>query len=373
MEEVLRSREAILEMKSISSDPLILAMANGLKLAPGDPVQQILVFCRDRIRGWMRKYKSTQSILDLERIVCEELNLTIREIWRDEDLDDLITEHVEAGDPAFALLRADLDENTFATLMQCRQFNPKAPAAYVAVIDCRGEKRHRRFFTRWHEIAHLLTLYTQLELPFHRSTNEKNATEQMMDLIAGEVGFLEELFSPLLENEFGKFGRPTFEGVDNVRNCFCSDASFQATLNACVNKARRPTVLLELGLGYKRSELRELQEATSSCSRKRIKTNPVPKLRVLNVLPNAAARQFGLQVHKNMRVPERSVLTKLFKSQAQPDFESSEAVEKLGGWTTSTGEALPDFQVHVEAIRIQGKVLALVTPTDAELPDAFAD
>lgn len=360
-------------MRAISSDTSIVAMANGLKLAPGDPVVQILAYCRDRIHDWMRKYKSIQSIFDLERIACIELNLEIREIWRDEDLDDLISESVEGGDTAFAYLKVDLNADTFATLMQRRQFNLRAPASYVAVIDCRGEKRHRRFFTRWHEIAHLLTLYTQLELPFHRSTTEKNATEQMMDLIAGEVGFLEELFSPLLENEFGESGRPTFAGVDKVRATFCSDASFQATLNACVGKIRRPVVLLELGLAYKQSELRELKELAEANSSRRARKRPIPKLRVLSALPNKAARQFGLQVHRNMRVPEASIIASLFQSTERPDFDSSEAIERLGVWTTSEGDALRDLQVHVEAIRVQGKVLALVTPTDSEFTYSVAE
>ena len=34
-----------------------------------------------------------------------------------------------------------------------------APDRFVAVIDCRGSKLARRFFTRWHEIAHRLTTH----------------------------------------------------------------------------------------------------------------------------------------------------------------------------------------------------------------------
>src|SRR2546428_6592474 len=99
-------------MRAMNADAKIVAMANGLKLVPGDPVEEILKFCRSKIRGWIRKYGSIRSVLDLERIVCEELNLTIHEIWSDEDLEKLIKDYEEDGDPAFNLLRADLDENT---------------------------------------------------------------------------------------------------------------------------------------------------------------------------------------------------------------------------------------------------------------------
>jgi hypothetical protein len=351
-------------MRAISTDPKILAMANGLKLAPGDPVQEILNYCRSRVRGWLQKYGSICSIRDLERIVCEELNLMIHEVWSDDDLENLIKEYEHDGDPAFNLLRADLDEKTFATLMRRRQFNPRAPTSYVAVIDCRGDKRHRRFFSRWHEIAHVLTLYTQLEFPFHRSTNEKNATEQMMDLIAGDVGFLEELFVPLLKAELLEYRRLTFAGVERIRANYSFDASFQATLHACTDKIPTPVVLLELGLGHKQCELRAMRaEASGQCG----SGAPKAELRILNSMPNAAARRIGLQVHKNMRVPQRSMLSELFKAEDKPDFDSVHAVERLGQWTTSDGDVLPDFEVHVEGIRVQGKVLALVTPTDSEL------
>ena len=53
-------------MRTISADPKIIAMANGLKLVPGDPVKEILKFCRSRIRGWIQKYGSIRSVLDLE-------------------------------------------------------------------------------------------------------------------------------------------------------------------------------------------------------------------------------------------------------------------------------------------------------------------
>lgn len=243
-------------MRALNSAPEIIAMANGLKLVPGDPVPEILRYCKNRIRGWLLEHSRIRTISDLEQIVCEELNLTIHEIWSDGDLEKLVRDYVEEGDTGFSLLRADMDENTYATLMRRRKANPCLPTAYVAIIDCRGEKRHRKFFSRWHEIAHLLTLYTQLDLPFHRSTTEKNATEKMMDLIAGEVGFLEELFRPLLEAELEEMKRLTFAGVDRVRSAFCSDASFQATLHACVNNTQKPMVLLELGLAFKQCELR---------------------------------------------------------------------------------------------------------------------
>ena len=62
----------------------------------------------------------------------------------------------------------------------------------MAVIDCRGGKLARRFFTRWHEIAHRLTTHADRgdEEPAYRS--EHDPIERMMDEIAGHVGFYEQ-------------------------------------------------------------------------------------------------------------------------------------------------------------------------------------
>ena len=46
---------------------------------------------------------------------------------------------------------------TYGALVQRRNAGPTDPDRFVAVIDSRGGKLARRFFTRWHEIAHRLT------------------------------------------------------------------------------------------------------------------------------------------------------------------------------------------------------------------------
>ena len=55
----------------------------------------------------------------------------------------------------------------------------------LEVIDSRGEKLARKFFTKWHEIAHLLTLKDQLEFVFHRTGAAKKpeADQDVYDLV----------------------------------------------------------------------------------------------------------------------------------------------------------------------------------------------
>lgn len=146
--------------------------------------------------------------------------------------------------------------DAFGVLYERNTRNEAGELQYVAFVDCRGHKAHRRFFTRWHEIAHCLTAFEQFEFPFRRVSGqdiEKEPLEKLMDMIAGELGFLDSLFRPVLDAEIGG-GKLTFGAVESIRSRFCPDASFQATLNACAARLERPVVIVEVGMAYKNSE-----------------------------------------------------------------------------------------------------------------------
>ncbi|HJZ56574.1 MAG TPA: hypothetical protein VKE74_16530, partial [Gemmataceae bacterium] len=77
------------------------------------------------------------------------------------DFDRIKAKYARAKkDPVFATMRLrfdDAENPTYGALVKRKNAGPDAPDRYVAVIDCRGNKLARRFFTRWHEIAHRLT------------------------------------------------------------------------------------------------------------------------------------------------------------------------------------------------------------------------
>src|SRR5581483_6581709 len=143
-----------------------------------------------------------------------------------------------------------------------------------------------RFFTRWHEIAHLLTLQGQLELPLHRSRKDESPTERLMDVLAAEVGFYDPIFRPILQRETKKDETLTFETVERIRTAFATDASFHATLNACVKRLDSPMLVVEVGLGLKKDEERQLESRQTVLF---AAPTPQPKLRVLRVAANAPA------------------------------------------------------------------------------------
>lgn len=345
-------------MKPLSEEHQIISMAHGLGIHEGDCVEGIKEFCRCKVRDLISNAGPISSIDELERIVCEKLNVTIVEVWNDTDLAALIEKYArQEKNIGFAALRKDLDAETFATLIRRKRKPGETDDHYVAVVDCRGEKGARRFFTRWHEIAHVLTMVEQLQLPLHRSTVKKDPVEKMMDIIAGDIGFFDSLFSPLLFGEVARNGGLTFASVENVRKGFSPVASMEATLNACATRLKSPVIVLQAAMGFKREEERALKSTQCELFPA---PKPVPQLRVVSAMPNPAARDARLAVHHNMRVPEASIIATVFAEGLE--FEAVSAEENLNWWRSSDGKVLSHAQVQIEAMKVRDRVWAIITP-----------
>lgn len=322
------------------------------------PTAAIINFCKERIAGWVAVAPDTHTLDELEALVCHELRLTIEEFNSDEELDGVIAKYVGKGEFVFATQRDGFGPETFATLIRRENATPSCPDQFVALIDCRGEKVHRRFFTRWHEIAHVLTLVRgQMALPFHRSTTNRDPVEQLMDKIAAEVGFFDDIFGPGVRSAVAAAGGLSLDLVEQIRSTQCSRASFLATLIAVVARAPVPAVSIEVGWGYKKSEERRLRDPGLFPEVK-----PKPVLRVLSVGCNAAALEAGLRIHRNMRVPDSSVIARVIEDPiAWGARMPLKAVESLEDWTTSSGGPIGEGSVTVEARRHGDHVIALIT------------
>lgn len=342
----------------------VIRMASELNLAASaTPVSSILRFCLQKIDRWLRESESestARTLSEVQETACARLRLAFEEIWSDDDLQRVVSKYVARGEIVFATLADDLDPQTFAALFERKHATASSQDRYVAVIDCRGsEKAARRFFTRWHEIAHLITLARQLELPFHRSTTNRDPLERLMDVIAGEIGFYDPLVRPAVRDEVRKSGILSFEGVERVRDRVCPDASFHATLIACVSRSPRPAVLVEAGMGFKKAE----RAALHSQQRRMFPTVP-PKaqLRVASATRNEAARQNGLRIDKNMQVPSDSLVYRHFHAEGLGMLVNQHTVESLSIWRHSDGTAVGDGSIQVQTRRVGDRVLALIQP-----------
>jgi hypothetical protein len=334
-------------------------LARQLGVGSGAPVDRILDHCRCRIDGWVTEVGGVTDIDTLEALVLRRLQMVIEEIRADEDFNRLTEVYArQKKDPVFATVRLKFDdaENpTFGALLKRRNVADDAPDRYVAVIDCRGNKLSRRFFTRWHEIAHRLTTHADGgdTEPGYRS--EHDPIERMMDEIAGHVGFYGPLFDPVFRQ--ASEGKPllTFGTVESIICDAFPAASFQATLFACARRVTTPVVYLEAALNHKKEVKRKM--ATKSL----FDVEPPPgELRAVKVIPNKAAQNEGFTIPTNMRVPAGTVIHRLFAAEVQA---SDSASEDLNQWE-SRGKSLEARAVVVEGRKVADRVFAIVQPVE---------
>ena len=294
----------------------------------------------------------------LESLVIDRLKMVFEEIRSDDDFNRLTEHYAKAKrDPVFATLRHRFDDTknpTYGALIQRRNVTADSPDRFVAVIDCRGNKSARRFFTRWHEIAHRLTTHADMPEPVYRS--EHDPIEQLMDQIAGHVGFYEPIFDPAYR--LASEGMPLlkFRTVESVVNRSFPAASFQATLFACTRRLQTPVVYVEAEIAHKKEVKRRLEMP------RLFDDDPPPgELRAVKIVPNQAAQRERFSIPKNMRVPIRSVIHRLFDSDLLTDGNGQ---EDMSLWE-SQGRNLEPRAVVVEARKVPNRIIAILQPVDA--------
>src|SRR5882672_9074717 len=180
-------------MKSRKTHPVQrykLAKDLGLKFQD-DPVAAILDYCERRIGELMADYPDCQTLTQMLDWVANRVGTSFVEIGTDDDLREAQQRYLQQRELGFVKLEEDLSAEVFGQTIRLNKREAWEPQ-YVSVIDCRGEKSARSYFTKWHEIAHLLTLTGQRRLVFRRThcaVAGFDPEERLMDEIAGRFGF----------------------------------------------------------------------------------------------------------------------------------------------------------------------------------------
>jgi hypothetical protein len=341
-------------MSRLDQEHGVIALAGELGLR-GNPVEAVVRFCEEKIGCWAADFGAVESVAALEQLVADHLQLVFEEVCSEDDLERIIAKYVAQGEFVFATLRDELGPTTFGLTIKRKHWGPESGDKYVAVIDCREEKASRRFFTRWHEIAHLLVLEKELDAPVRRSSHDP--IERLMDEIAGRIGFYEPFFGPVFAREHRQ-APLEFKTVEAIRVAYCDKASFQSTLFACQRRMNTPVIYVEAEVKYKAGEERRLRSKQKALFQD---DPPVAKLRVGLAVPNQAATDQGFRIVPNMRVPEGSVIYKLHSDTSAEEASGS---ENLGSWEFSDGNSLPDSEVWVDARKAGDRVIAIVQPTN---------
>jgi hypothetical protein len=264
------------------------------------------------------------------------------EIHSDDDLRKAERRYLARQEHAFADLAGQLTPDVYAITFFLSHPEPLG-RRFVSVIDCRGPKASRVYFSKWHELAHLLTLTPQMRLRFcrtHVEPSQKDPEEALMDVIAGDLGFYAPIVTCHAE------GRISFQKIELLRQKLCAEASAVAATIGFVRSWPRPTILIQARLAARRAQ----QQAGFD-----FHTPDSMALRAVRVTPNEAAKSRSVLIPQNMRVPKRSAIHRAFVGEPLPSAD-----EDLSWWE-SQGRRLPALAVRVEARRCHDGVEALIT------------
>lgn len=326
----------------LHKNPTIYTLATdlGLKVTT-DPVAAIKDHCHRQIRRFLKEFSHCTTLNGLLDIAAQKLGTTFREIHSDADLVQLTKEYADRGEPCAALFRGELTHDVYGVTFKLLRPG-KFDLPYISLIDCRGSKKQRCYFTKWHELGHLLILTDQRRLSFKRTHalhELKSPEESMVDVIAGEFAYYAPMVLPYAK------GSLSFETIDAARTALCPEGSYHSALIGLVRVWPTPCVLVEAKWAGKRAS--SPADYFSSFA-----------LRAVSVLVNDAARHQGIQLHKNFRVPERSVIHTVF---AQSLAEGA-GVEDLSWWESSDGTRLEKCEIRVSAKKIGDTIHALLIP-----------
>lgn len=323
---------------------------------PRDPVRAILRLCENRTFSILRDYPDCRTLAALLTVMEARLDTEFVEVRTDSELQEVRERYSRKGEIALAGLHDELAADVYGITFR-RTARKTWERQFVSIIDCRGAKQFRSYFTKWHELGHLLVLTDQRRLKFRRThgvaAEPRNPEESLVDLIAGRIGFLARFVRPVAT------GAASFRAFESVRLKLCPEASKEASVIGIAAAWPAPCLLLRAAKGYKTGE--QSVEAQAGLG---FQNPPQPALRAISAKPNDAARGTDLVVFPNMRVPERSIIHKVFYG----ELYAGEADEDLCWWETRGGQQLPARAVRVEARRQDGvadeepAVQAILTP-----------
>jgi len=338
--------------KGLRNDIQIWKLARDLRLpAKEDPLAEIIAYCANWARELLKEFQCS-SLSELLEYAADRLGTVFREARTDEELAEVKGQYLRRGEKEFALVDRELRPGvlaiTFRLLKPVRGERP-----FLSIIDCRGEKAFRSYYSKWHELAHLLTLTDQRRLKFcrtHSALAKKDPEEALMEKIAGYLGYL-----PDLVRRHAK-GPISFDKIAEVRATLCPESSVYASLIGITKNWPNPCVFLEATLAYKQSETVKLNQSGFS-----FLETPQPKLRISSIAPSAGAKGFASLLHPNMRVPNRSIIYRVFTENLLP---AEDVQEDLSWWETTSEGYLPAKRYRAQARKLGDKVQALLIPTE---------
>jgi hypothetical protein len=357
-----------LTVAQLARDPQVVKLAKDLGLNwRGDCLAAIRAHALEQVDEIKRGSPISIGDLDvLRRIVADKLRMKLEFIHEKADLERIAEQHASFHPDLRQRLVAEFGEGDTEGITLERYEWDERFFRYLAVVDARGERASRAYFTAWHELAHLLVHPDQLPFPGFRRTpaateRDKDPIESVVDHIAGRVAFHPPLFAPALERAMADHGGLTFEALDAARFSAAPTASLFATAMGSIQVVSSPVLLVTAEMALKAEERRFTRgpQVTFDFAATTVKE----KLRVTTVAPNDLVAGSSLAIRRNMRVPAASVLAQAHASEIDVTLGADEHQE---WWESSRGGPLASQPIRVEAVRRGRYVYGIIKPLGAQ-------
>ncbi len=348
-------------MPPIARHPRVVTLAKELGLSTrGDCLAAIRRFALDQVRSIVENAPiPVESLGALLGVLSHKYRVRVDYIRSDEDVRTIASKFAEFHSALSRQLEQEFVKDTTEGITLERETEDLHRPRYLAIVDARGTRAARAYFTAWHEITHLVLHPAQLAFTGFRRTPtftevKKDPIETVVDHVAGHLAFYEPLFRPMLDAAIGEHG-VTFRALEAARATIDPTPSIFASGMACLHLQDRPMLLVEAEMAFKRAEDRFRRSGQQSFA---FAPGPTAKLRAVKVVPNEFADDAGFAIRPNMRVPQRSVLYKAFESATETDLT---AQEDQSWWEDSSTGALPALPIRVHAARRGPYVYAFIT------------
>lgn len=314
------------------------------------PIASVIAYADEVIEGVRDNVRCTQ-LSGLLGWVADRLAMQFVLITSDEQLAALREEFGARKEFGFHEIARDIQSPTcFGATFRLQ--HPQHGIRFVAVIDARGAKGVRRYFTKCHEVAHILLLTDQRRLVYRRTHEERHhPEEQLVDRIAARLAF----YPPLLQ---AHFAAPLhFALMKEIISDVCPEASWDSAARGIIRAWPQPAARIRAQLRLKPSEAARRPAGLLPLTR----ANGA-KLRLTTADTNEHASRVGVHLFEHMRVPETSIIASVFNGAPE-----GEAIEDLSAWETG-GRSLPALRVRVIARRagrtaVEAILVAEGTPT----------
>ena len=321
----------------------------------GNLEQAIIDHCLNELREWTAFHGKPETLSQLVNRYAVSLDVRFEEIWEPSDMDAVVGRMDTRERTTLTVLRNEFGDDTDAATV-LRVNRQKWEPAYLALINCQGRHELRRYFSKWHELAHRLLEGSQLTFALRRTKVERQEPEEILvDKIAAALAFFPDMFVPVLEEECVNDGGLTFGAVERVRKRIVPDASREATMRAALRHTRQPAWLLKCSMRFTAEEQRKLDSPQLPLMPE---VPPEAKLRIVASSRSPAAEGLDIRFHNNMRVPDASIVARAFSGDSG---KVETGVEFLDFWETRSGGPIGTGAIKVQSSRTDsGEVWSLI-------------